>query len=112
MELTHRIENNICIVSITGHILHDKVETLRDYLDPWLKNETIDVILINLHKVAIIDSSGIAAIMITMKSLQEREANLILSNLDSQCQEILEVMGLNEVLNIFDTEEQALASLQ
>lgn len=112
MELTHRIENNICVISIKGHILHDGVETLRDYLDPWLKNEAIDVVLINLNKVEIIDSSGIAIIMTTMKTLQERKAKLILCNLVSQCQEILEVMGLDEVLNIFDTEEKALATLK
>jgi len=112
MELTHRIENNICVISIEGHILHDRVETFKDYLDPWLHNETIDVVLINLDKVEIIDSSGIATIMATMKTLQERKAKLILCNLDSQCQEILDVMGLNEVLIIFDTEENALATLK
>ncbi len=65
---------------------------------------------LNLSGVEFINSSGLGALVSTMKETRLRKGRLTLSNLASYVQEIFEITQLSHIFEIFPTEEEALNS--
>lgn len=65
---------------------------------------------LNLTGVEFINSSGLGALVSTMKETRLRKGRLTLSNLASYVQEIFEITQLSHIFEIFPTEEEALNS--
>lgn len=67
-------------------------------------------LVVNLKKATYITSAGIAALIRGHKSYQERGGRVVLCCLNEVTNSILVVMKLNLVFEIYDTEEEAIAS--
>ena len=65
---------------------------------------------LNLEHVEFINSSGLGALVSTMKETRVRKGRLTLSNLASYVQEIFDITQLSHIFEIFATEEEALNS--
>jgi len=111
MVLTHRMDKNICVVSIEGNIALDGVNEAKIYLKPHLENASIKGILFNFGKVNFIDSSGIGLIVSIYKTLQQREAKFGLCELSKKNEEIFTITRLNKILDIFPNEGDALKAM-
>lgn len=78
------------------------LETVSQLMDR-LRRETAPVVILDLHDVDFLDSTGVGAIVrihVGSESLQRR---LGLANLSVRCRAALEVSGLLKVLSIFPT---------
>ena len=111
MEFSHRVANNICVVSITGNIALDGVNEAKDYLKPLLEEPDLKGLLINFDQVNFIDSSGIGLIVSLFKTLQQREAKFGLSDLSKKNEEIFNITRLNKILDIYPTEGEGITSM-
>lgn len=67
-------------------------------------------ILINLGGVSTIDSSGIGELVSAYTTVTNRGGKLKLCNLPSKVSDILQITQLITVFEVFETEEEALAS--
>lgn len=67
-------------------------------------------ILINLGEVTTIDSSGIGELVAAYTTVTNRGGNLKLLNLPPKVQDILQITQLYTVFDVYDTEEEAVAS--
>jgi anti-sigma B factor antagonist len=65
---------------------------------------------INLNNVDFINSSGLGALVSTMKEVRLVKGRLTLSNLASYVQEIFDITQLSHIFEIYKTEEEALNS--
>ena len=88
MQLNHRIQDGTCVVEIGGNIALDGVSDVKNYVKPFLDDDTVKAMVINFDKVNFIDSSGIGLIVSIFKTLQGRSAKLALSNLSKKNIEI------------------------
>ena len=68
------------------------------------------VILLNLHEVTFMDSSGLAAIVYCFK-MTEMKDQLIICEISDRVRSVFKLTKLDAVLKIFDTEQSALAEL-
>ena len=68
----------------------------------------INNVVLNLQQVDFIDSIGISTLVSGMKQLRARGGDLRLVALQPSARSIFELMMLDKVFEIFDTEEQAL----
>lgn len=66
-----------------------------------------DRVLLDLHQVTFIDSSGLGAIVATMKLLSP-ERKLILAGLNPAVEKVFQLTRMNAVFDIFMTVEEAL----
>lgn len=107
MICTHRVEGGICLVSIEGNIALDGVNEAKSYLKPHLESPDITSLVINFDKVNFIDSSGIGLIVSIFKTMQQKEGQFALTNLSKKNEEIFSITRLNKILNIYDSEEEA-----
>ncbi|HEX2915501.1 MAG TPA: STAS domain-containing protein [Chloroflexia bacterium] len=76
----------------------------------WQYYETqgINNVVLNLQYVDFIDSAGITALVAGMKQLRARGGDLRLVGLQPSARAVFELMMLDKVFEIFETEEEAL----
>jgi anti-anti-sigma factor len=111
MVFNHRIDKNVCVVSIEGNIALDGVNEAKEYLRPLLEDQKTKGLLINFGQVNFIDSSGIGLIVSIFKTLQQREAKFGLSNLSKKNEEIFTITRLNKILDIYPSEAEGLSAM-
>jgi len=111
MIFSHRVEDNICLVSIEGNIALDGVNEAKAFLKPHIEDPAIKGIVINFEKVNFIDSSGIGLIVSIFKTMQQKEGKFAITNLSQKNEEIFSITRLNKILDIFPTEGEAISSL-
>lgn len=96
---------------IAGNIALDGVSDVKNYIKPFLDDESVKGVVINFEKVNFIDSSGIGLIVSIFKTLQTRQAKLALCNLSKKNTEIFNMTRLDKILNIYDSEAEALENV-
>lgn len=111
MKLEHYVENNICVLSITGDILQDGIEEIKPYLRPFIEDQKIKGLLVNLENVNIINSSGVGLILSVFRSMEKRGASMALCNVRETTAEFLRIVNLHQVLNFYPTEKEALEQM-
>ena len=111
MICTHRIEKEVCVVSIEGNIALDGVNEAKSYLKPHLDSPDVKGLVINFEKVNFIDSSGIGLIVSIFKTMQQKDGKFALSNLSKKNEEIFSITRLNRILNIHALEQDAIKAM-
>lgn len=76
-----------------------------------LSKTGIHRVVLDLRLVKFINSTALGAIIKASKTVAERGGRLVISRPSSFCRDILEKVGLDRVVAIFDTEEAAQAAL-
>jgi anti-sigma B factor antagonist len=98
------------ILDISGDIDLANSPAMRKVLLGEIKDKHTPKVLLNLKNVRYIDSSGIASLVEGLKAARDAGARLILYGLSPSVREVLELSRLQKIFEIYDTEEQALAS--
>ncbi len=110
MEISTRQSGNATIVDVVGDIdLHNSREVRRVMLDAFQQKRAPRVI-VNLKGVRYIDSSGVASLVEGLKVSRSMGSRLILFGLSPAAREVLELSRLAKVFEVYESEEQALAS--
>ena len=106
MQLSTRLDTDSCVISLDGDldasssILVDK--TLEDMLQRDKK-----FILVNFTLLTYISAAGIGAFIYHIKKLKEQDKIIVLYSMRPSIRNIFEVTGLEEIIPIVDSEEEA-----
>ena len=108
MQISTRRLEKTAILDISGDIdLAHSTEVRRLVLFEFRQNRTPRVIL-NLHAVNYIDSSGVASLVEGLKAARDVGSRLILYGLSPIAHEVLQLSKLLKIFEIYDTEDTAL----
>ena len=111
MEVKTREKEEIVIFDVTGEIKRSDVidvtlhQQVKDYLDAGKRN-----ILFNFKNVEFIDSFGVGEILASYISTHNLGGKLKIAKISKKLYLVFQVTMLTNVLEIFDDEENALAS--
>jgi anti-sigma B factor antagonist len=109
MEISSRNEGAICIVSVQEARIDAAVAlAFKEAMRRTTEGGTNDVIL-DLRQVKFIDSSGLGAIVATMKFLAPERA-LILAGLTTAVDKVFQLTRMDSVFSVFSTLDQALVA--
>jgi anti-sigma B factor antagonist len=110
VEISTRQSGNATIVDVVGDIdLYNSREVRRVMLDV-LQQKRAPRVIVNLKAVRYIDSSGVASLVEGLKVSRNLGSRLILFGLSPAAREVLELSRLIRVFEVYESEEQALAS--
>jgi len=110
MEIAHRTIGDVAVIDLKGNVtLGAGEQKMRESIDELLASGR-KKILLNFANVAILDSSGIGAIIKSFTTAKREGGSLKLVNLSRLARQMLSVTGLLSVLEVFDDESSALAS--
>jgi anti-sigma B factor antagonist len=99
------------VVTLDGRIvLGEESQALRQKLKSLIAEGNKKIIL-NMDNIKYMDSAGLGILVAAHVSAKLQGASLILSNLGTHFQEILQITKLVTVFQVFNTEEAAVASL-
>ena len=112
MLIKHHYEKGVCIVTVNGNMAFERVDELEAFFKPLLKDEATKGIALSLENVDLIDSTGIGLIVSMFKALQQRGARLVLYHVSEKKLEIFTMTNLDNMLPLYETEAEALASFE
>ena len=107
-----RLVDGIAIVDITGQLrLGEGTGKLRDTVQQLVR-DGYTRILLNMHGVIHIDSSGIGELMSNYTTLRNQGGELKLMNLNKNVRNLLQVTRLYTVFDVHDDQASALQAFQ
>lgn len=110
MEINIRTAQEITILDLKGNLtLGAGEQKMREAIDGLIARGQKNLLL-NLANVAVLDSSGIGAIIKSFTTAKKEGGKLKLVNLSRLARQLLSITGLLSVLEVFDDESSALAS--
>ena len=110
-ELRERIIDGIAIVSVTNSLKGNTEETLRRHLDALVRRG-FDRVLIDLKEVPYLDSSDLGRLIRCHIAIRQAGGRVRLCNLAPRVASVMKMTRLDTVLDIYDTEEEALESMR
>jgi anti-sigma B factor antagonist len=110
MEITRRfVDEKTCVITLDGTLnarSSDQVkDTFREVVGRGIRHVALD-----LGKVPFIDSSGLAALVSGLKTLNEKDGSLKLASLQSQADLLFKLTMFDKVFEIFADVDSALQS--
>jgi anti-sigma B factor antagonist len=110
MQISARRQNSGTIFDVSGDIDFANSRELRQSVLQEIRENHIARVVVNLSHVGYIDSSGVASLIEGLKASRDIGSRFILFGLSSSAREVLQLSRLIKVFEIYDNEEQALAS--
>lgn len=110
MQIAARRIDKTTIFDVTGDIdLANSPEVRKALLNELRELRTPRVVM-NLSKVRYIDSSGVASLVEGLKASRDTGSRFILFGLSASAREVLQLSRLLKIFEVYDNEEQALAT--
>jgi len=102
--------NGTSVVTLNGRIvLGEESQALREKLKSLIAEGKKKIVL-NMDNIKYVDSAGLGILVAAHMCAKVQGASLILSNLGTKFQEILQITKLVTVFQVFNTEAAAVAS--
>jgi stage II sporulation protein AA (anti-sigma F factor antagonist) len=84
---------------------------VREDIDYVLLNKPIKNIIFDFKNINFMDSSGIGVIIGRYKKISSENGKVSVVNATDRVRKIFELSGMNKIINIYDTYEEAVSSL-
>ena len=104
------VRDGLGLIKLTGEVDLYTAPRFKDDLVALIDDGVADVV-IDLSGVTFIDSTALGVIISGVKRMRERDGHLAIVAGSRPVVRILDITGLNKVLTIFDTRDEALAAL-
>lgn len=103
-------ENNssIAIIELGAKVLGGSDSLSFNSLLEELNEKGVSYFIINLEKVEIMNSSGLGMLVGALSNMKKRNARLALLSVPEKFRNLLSMTHLNQVFEIFDSEEKAI----
>ncbi len=112
MSITHRIENNICIVYLTGNIVEEVTSEIKTTIENLAQDRDVHGLVINLKQVDFLSVSGVGVIWAITNTFKAIKKQLVLCQLDWEIIKLLTYVRLDKAIPFYFSEEEALADIQ
>jgi len=110
MQISARRRDTTTIFDVSGDIDFANSRAVRQSVLREIRESHAARVVVNLSQVNYIDSSGVASLVEGLKASRDLGSRFILFGLSTSAREVLQLSRLIKVFEIYDSEEQAMAS--
>ncbi len=110
MKISARRHDKTTIFDLSGDIDFANSPKVRDSVLREIRESHRPRVMMNLSQVRYLDSSGVASLVEGLKASRDLGSLFILIGLSPSAREVLQLSRLIKVFEIYDSEEQAMAS--
>ena len=107
MQLTYSEKNGYKVVYFEGSLDTVTSPEVEKTINALIDADTVKFVF-NFEKTRYMSSSGLRVLLATAKKLKGK-GELKISNLNEMIEEVFDISGFNQILNVYKTEEEALA---
>ncbi|MCP4137206.1 MAG: STAS domain-containing protein [bacterium] len=112
MEIKTKKVDNINIIYPPERLDIDASFDLKEIIDNIIKNESDTHILLNLEEVEYINSSSLGEILKVIRVFKGSGRVIQICNIYNNVKEIIKIVNLANVIDIFESENEALESIK
>ncbi|MFT4413251.1 anti-sigma F factor antagonist [Fredinandcohnia humi] len=105
------VRQNVLLIRLTGELDHHTAEELRLKVTDMIESNQINHILLNLEKLAFMDSSGLGVILGRYKQIKNLGGEMVVCSISAPVQRLFEMSGLFKIIRLESDENFALQSL-
>ena len=110
MEFKSKKHLNHTVISLVGRLDISQADEVEVKLSKDVQNGSGDII-INLHDISYISSSGIRVLVGTVREMERQGRKLKLCAITPPVKKVFDVVELLDLFEVYETEEDAIASL-
>ena len=110
MQISARKAGGTTIFDLSGDIDFATSPEIRRSVLYEIRESRASCVLVNLSQVRYIDSSGVASLVEGLKASRDLGSRFVLFGLSPFAREVLQLSRLLKVFEVYENEEQALAS--
>ena len=107
MEVTEKIKNGICILSLAGRLDANTSAGFQEQLLQIIEDGKSKIVL-DCEKLDYISSAGLRVVLVAIKQVKQTEGRVVLCSLQDYIREVFEVAQFDAFLPIVPTLEEAL----
>ena len=104
-------DKNLIIELNVPDLDHHITNEVRDGIDNVLNSRPIKNIIFDFKNIRFMDSSGIGVIIGRYKKIANDGGKVSVINVNARVKKIFDLSGMNKIISIYDTHEQAISSL-
>lgn len=90
---------------------HHVASTIRDEIDEILMTKSVKNIVFDFKNINFMDSSGIGVIIGRYKKISSEKGTVSVININSRVKKVFDLSGMNKIIKVCSTYEEALSSL-
>ncbi|MDH5720320.1 MAG: STAS domain-containing protein [Spirochaetia bacterium] len=106
------VDDNKAVVNLTGRLDVAISGQIEETLLDVIEKQSIKYMVLNMEDVEYMSSSGFRVAIALLRKLRDNEGVLKICSLKPAVKRIFDVIELTSLFEIYDNEEEALASLQ
>lgn len=107
MELEFTVKDLNLLVNFEGELDHHTAKQARESIDRAYDSKNVKNIIIDLHQLNFMDSSGIGLLMGRYKIASQNGGKLFLKNVSDRVEKILKMSGMLKIVTIIVEDEEA-----
>jgi len=109
MNISSREVGDAIVVMVEGNLDTNTSPDAQNYLDQLVDSGSRKI-LISFESTNYVSSAGLRVVLATAKLLNKNGGDLRLCNLSSTVRDVFEISGFTTILNVFDSEKEAIES--
>lgn len=104
-------DKNLFVEFICSELDHHVANEIREGLDELLNSNQVKNMVFDFANINFMDSSGIGVIIGRYKKISIENGKVSVININDRVKKIFDLSGLNKIINIYETYEEAVSSL-
>ncbi len=112
LQMEMEYHRQVLIVRFTGELDHHTADHVRTKLDESIHSRQTDHIVLSLKDLQFMDSSGIGVILGRYKLIKSKGGKMAVCDATPPVYRLLEMSGLFKIMPIYESESDALSSLE
>ncbi|MCH2174261.1 MAG: anti-sigma factor antagonist [Lentisphaeria bacterium] len=105
---TQKVGRVVIANFLTEDLDASNVSSFRSEISDVIKYE--QSLVLNLSQLSFMDSSGLGAILSTLRRIESRGGKMVVCNMGSTVKSLFELVRMQKVIETFDSESSALAA--
>lgn len=106
MQIEFTVKDLNLLVNFEGELDHHTAKEARERIDKAFDSNNVKNIIIDLHGLNFMDSSGIGLLMGRYKLAAQNGGKLYIKNVSERVEKILKMSGMLKIVNIIEKDEE------
>jgi len=106
-----KIFKDAIIVYLRGELDQHTANTVRNAIEKEWSKKLATYIILNMEQLTFMDSSGLGVILGRYKQVTNDGGKLVICCVNRQVEKIIELSGLKNIINFYNTETEALNAI-
>lgn len=107
MEIQETVFDDVSVIRLSGNLWEESDTILLSETVSRLKDNGRPLLVLDMANVPLLNSSGLGALIASMKTIREAGGKLVLANANGRIENLLQITKLNTVIGSFPSLDDA-----